>query len=234
MTTKLVPKVTSLYNHDIILILFQWIIKQNYKKTKIVTGDCNQSGVSLLGYRSYYKIYQCALKPITLPWLTSTHFCVPRKFFHSPPPRQKNYKNKQQSFSDIFRIFALFLSFRGDYNERTQHTVILNKIETNSLNFSHSPPSLKFDCSTKVRIKLCGCTVKGNLYCSHMSWKHLHHTANILGHAYGICACSDVAANILSQIWACSPRQRLSLNARKREKTYFLKLTCAPNKKSSN
>ena len=32
MTTKLVTRVTSLYSHDIILILFQWIIKQNYKK----------------------------------------------------------------------------------------------------------------------------------------------------------------------------------------------------------
>ena len=36
--------VTSLYSHDIILVLVQWIIRQEYKKKKyLVTGDWSQS-----------------------------------------------------------------------------------------------------------------------------------------------------------------------------------------------
>ena len=35
--------VTSLYSHDIILVLFQWIIKKDYKNKYLVTGDWGQS-----------------------------------------------------------------------------------------------------------------------------------------------------------------------------------------------
>ena len=38
--------VTSLYSHDIILVLFQWIIKQDYKNKYFVTGDWGQSKVN--------------------------------------------------------------------------------------------------------------------------------------------------------------------------------------------
>ena len=35
---------TSLYSHDIIVVLIQWIIiKQGYKKKYLVNGDCSQS-----------------------------------------------------------------------------------------------------------------------------------------------------------------------------------------------
>ena len=33
---------TSLYSHDIILVLFKWIIKQDYKNKYLVTGDESQ------------------------------------------------------------------------------------------------------------------------------------------------------------------------------------------------
>ena len=33
----------GLYNHDIILVLFKWIIKQDYKNKYLVTGDWSQS-----------------------------------------------------------------------------------------------------------------------------------------------------------------------------------------------
>ena len=34
---------TSLYSHDIILVLFQWIIEQDYKNKYLVTGDWSKS-----------------------------------------------------------------------------------------------------------------------------------------------------------------------------------------------
>ena len=35
--------VTSFYSHDIIHVLFYWIIKQDYKKKNLVTRDWSQS-----------------------------------------------------------------------------------------------------------------------------------------------------------------------------------------------
>ena len=48
---------TSLYSHDIILVLFQWIIKQNYKE-EIVTGDWSQSMDRYTSSDIFSRLYQ--------------------------------------------------------------------------------------------------------------------------------------------------------------------------------
>ena len=40
----------SLFSHDIILVLFQWIIKQDYKNKYLVTGNWSQSTLKLKNY----------------------------------------------------------------------------------------------------------------------------------------------------------------------------------------
>ena len=44
--------VTSLYSLDIILVLFQWIIKQDYKKKYLVIGDWSQSNAQVMYHKT--------------------------------------------------------------------------------------------------------------------------------------------------------------------------------------
>ena len=57
---------TSLYSHDIILVLFQWVIKQD-NKVKIITGEWSQSRLLATGLSSCFDLSVVLLLCLVAP-----------------------------------------------------------------------------------------------------------------------------------------------------------------------